>query len=74
MPGAVYDTKISIYRTSNVWMFLNRNYSVNNIRRATAYNGKGLPKAFEQDGPRAAPMRLLEFIDLSSCEIVYEGD
>jgi hypothetical protein len=33
-----------------------------------------LPKAFGQAGSHAASMRFLEFIDLSDCEIVYEGE
>lgn len=42
IPGATYDNKISIHRTHRVWMFIDRNYSVNNAH-ATAYTANGLP-------------------------------
>lgn len=43
MNGIVYDNKTSIQRTHPIWMFLDRNYSVNNGFTATVYNNKGLP-------------------------------
>lgn len=42
-PGATYDRKTSIYRTHPLWMFLNRNYSINNAIPASGYNEFGLP-------------------------------
>lgn len=42
IPGATYDNKISIHRTHRVWMFIDRNYSINNAH-ATAWNANGLP-------------------------------
>ncbi len=41
--GAEYDNNTSYLRTHPLWMFLNRNYSVNNNFRATGYNGNGMP-------------------------------
>jgi len=41
-----YDNKVSVYSTHPVWMFIHRNYSVNNIVRAISYNNKGLPLHF----------------------------
>lgn len=41
--GMNYDDKISVYRTNAIWMFLNRDYSVNNSLDATNYNSTGLP-------------------------------
>lgn len=41
--GMVYDNKLNVGRTNAIWMFLNRNYSVNNAFIATAYNKYGLP-------------------------------
>ena len=73
-PGAVYDDKTSIYRTSKIWMFLGRNYSVNNLMPALSYNPNGLPVAFAGNTTRGAEMRMLEFISLSDCEILYECD
>jgi hypothetical protein len=71
-PGAAYDNKVSIYRTHNIWMFLNRNYSTNNLRNANSYNAKGLPSIFDHTASRGHSMYILEFINLSNCEIVYE--
>ncbi|MDF2191979.1 hypothetical protein [Paraflavitalea sp. CAU 1676] len=42
IPGVVYDDQPAIHRTSPVWMFIDRNYSVNN-GYATGWNGNGLP-------------------------------
>lgn len=70
-PGATYDDKTSIYRTSKIWMFLSRNYSVNNLQPALRYNANGLPAAFSAPAARGAHMRMLEF-DLADCEILYE--
>jgi YD repeat-containing protein len=71
-PGATYDDKVSIYRTSKIWMFLSRNYSNNNIKSAVAYNSNGLPVAFANAAARSATMRFFESIDLSNCEVLYE--
>jgi hypothetical protein len=43
----VYDDKLNLYRTNRLWMFLTRNYSVNNPFTATQYNAFGLPLAFD---------------------------
>lgn len=42
-PGITYDTKINLHRTNRVWMFLDRDYSVNNPLTADTYNSNGLP-------------------------------
>jgi len=44
-PGVtvVYDNKVNMNRTNKVWMFFNRDYSVNNPFTAEAYNATGLP-------------------------------
>ena len=42
----VYDDKLSIYRTNSIWMFILRDYSVNNRFIATKYNEFGLPLVF----------------------------
>jgi hypothetical protein len=41
--GGTYTTKPSIYRTHPVWMFVNRNYSINNESGPVTYNQAGLP-------------------------------
>ena len=48
LPGD-YDDKISLNRTNKVWMFLNKDYSVNNPFIATRYNHNNLP-AFIDNG------------------------
>ena len=41
--GNNYDDKINLNRTSTIWMFLNRDFSVNNSLGADSYNEAGLP-------------------------------
>jgi len=41
--GIEYDNKININRTNDIWMFLSRDYSVNNPFIANAYNSAGYP-------------------------------
>lgn len=38
-----YDGKMNPHRTNKVWMFIDRDYSLNNPITATAYNSSGLP-------------------------------
>lgn len=40
---AGYDSKMNPHRTNRVWMFIDRDYSLNNAVAATAYNSNGLP-------------------------------
>jgi hypothetical protein len=49
VPGVTYDTKKSIYRTHPLWMFLNRNYSLNNAIPADSYNSSGLPTGWSSN-------------------------
>jgi hypothetical protein len=41
-----YDNKINFRRTNKVWMFIQRDYSRNNLEGATHYNEHGLPIRF----------------------------
>jgi hypothetical protein len=41
-----YDDKINFRRTNKVWMFIQRDYSKNNLQGATEYNEHGLPTRF----------------------------
>ena len=41
--GVTYDNKININRTNDIWMFLARDYSVNNPFVANTYNAAGYP-------------------------------
>ncbi len=41
--GVTYDNKKSLYRTNDIWMFLTRDYSMNNAFHADEYNAAGFP-------------------------------
>jgi YD repeat-containing protein len=41
--GVTYDNKINLNRTNDIWMFLARDYSVNNPYGAVSYNNAGYP-------------------------------
>jgi len=41
--GIVYDGKVNLNRTNDIWMFLQRDYSKNNPFIANAYNSSGFP-------------------------------
>lgn len=43
LAGGIYDNKTNIHRTNKIWMFFDRDYSVNNPVVADTYNGAGLP-------------------------------
>jgi hypothetical protein len=45
--GRTYDNKINIHRTNKIWMFYDRDYSVNNPFPAANYNASGLPAEFD---------------------------
>ena len=42
VPGVAYDDNPNPLRTNSIWMFLNRDYSVNNPWSTAAYNDNGL--------------------------------
>lgn len=46
--GVEYDDKVNIHRASRVFMFLDRDYSINNPFRSRAYTRKGMPKHIER--------------------------
>lgn len=47
--GVVYDNTVSLRRSNALWMFIDRNYSVNNEVTVEGYNKYGLPTAFSTD-------------------------
>jgi hypothetical protein len=49
-PGITYDNKLNIYQTHKLWMFIARDYSVNNPFIADAYNNAHLPVKLSRDG------------------------
>lgn len=68
--NADYDNRVNIHRTSDVWMFVDRNYSVNNPVKAISYNASGLPLSFNHTSP---PFEgFLYNLDISRSTIVYQ--
>lgn len=49
--ASIYDDKVNYLRTNKIWMFLERDYSVNNQRKARSYTSDGLPERFFVDEP-----------------------
>jgi hypothetical protein len=45
-PGYTYDNKKNIARTHPIWMYITRNYSINNPEKASSYNSSGLPLTY----------------------------
>jgi hypothetical protein len=69
--GSTYDGYININRTNKIWMFLNKDYSVNNPFNADAYNTSGLPSSFNLPQENA-----FGFLgnDYTKAQIVYSCD
>jgi hypothetical protein len=42
-PGVTYDNRLNINRTNDIWMFISRDYSLNNPFIADEYNAQGYP-------------------------------
>lgn len=66
----VYDGKVNFLRTNKVWMFTQRNYSMNNRFEASTYNERGLPLTFE---PEKAPYFLLAYAAITRVEYECES-
>jgi len=64
-----YDNKTNIHRTHKVWMFIGRDYSINNRIQAQAYNQYGLPLKL-RGGQNNYPFILRQ--DISQSDIKYE--
>lgn len=58
-----YDDKISMRRTDQMWMFIDRNYSVNNAFTNASYNYYGLPLLFDSKEYLQGLVTLIPFID-----------
>lgn len=62
--GETYDNKVNFRRTNKIWMFLERNYSVNNAKPGMSYNSNQLPLTIQ------APC----YITPAGCEtVVYDS-
>ena len=47
-PGVTYDSKANVYRTNDIWMFISKDFSVNNPFIADEYNSSGYPTKINQ--------------------------
>lgn len=70
LDGVVYDNKINLHRTNKIWMFLNRNYSVNNPFNAASYNNNKLPTKLDMGDVYFDPARFFN-LQLSRSEMEY---
>ena len=66
--GVVYDNKMSLNRTNDIWQFLNRDYSMNNPFIADAYNSTGFPTVINASG--IVPQWLGEY-EISFSQLSY---
>jgi hypothetical protein len=66
------DDKVSVYRLNKIWMFLNCNYSENNLLKGTSYNEHGLPLGFGRATQPTPILNLLGFVGFNDVEIQYE--
>ncbi len=72
-PGITYDHKVNIHRTNKIFMFVDRDYSMNNPFTATTYNGYSLPWTISSPGAvNPSIYFLLRPIDNST--FVYQCD
>ncbi len=72
--GSGYDNKINIHRTNRIWMFLDRDYSVNNPETASyAYNAFGLPTKIVQRNGTVGTFMSLSYASLQYVEayVIY---
>ncbi len=49
--GVTYDNRVNIHRTNDIWMFLARDYSINNPFIADEYNATGFPTIINANNP-----------------------
>jgi hypothetical protein len=66
-PGTVYDNKMNMNRTNDIWQFLNRDYSANNPFTASEYNTTNYPTVFNS----STNILWLEDYWLNSSQIGY---
>ena len=70
LPGVVYDDKMNINRTNDIWMFINRDYSLNNPFAADEYNEFGFPTVMNYPSHRYIGFARTD-INLSNSRISY---
>jgi len=69
-PPYVYGNKRNIRHTHKIWMFLDRNYSVNDEAGAVAHNAAGLPLRYEPFGP--GYRNFANNVDITNADIEYQ--
>ncbi|HKP31253.1 MAG TPA: hypothetical protein VJT83_00925 [Chitinophagaceae bacterium] len=65
--GITYDNKQHLYRTNDIWQFLNRDYSMNNPFIADEYNSTGFPTKINS----SRSYNFLNEINLQNSQIGY---
>ena len=72
-PGIVYDNKVNIHRTNKVFMFVDRDYSMNNPFTASTYNAYSLPSIISPP-PAGGPFPYFLLRPLFGATFVYQCD
>lgn len=67
-----YDNKINIHRANKIYMFIDRNYSVNNPANAVDYNRYGLPLGFNVTHNPPVKHELMYQLYLNNSVIQYK--
>lgn len=70
---APYDDKISIRQTNKMWMFIDKNYSINNSMSGATYNNYGLPLSFDGQQYLQGLVTLLPFL-YGNVTVQYQCD
>jgi hypothetical protein len=65
-----YDNKLNPHRTNKIWMFIDRDYSINNPVPAVTYNGSGLPLTY--DSKNVFNFHLMSFDYRGATTVTYE--
>ncbi|MEP6749216.1 MAG: hypothetical protein ABJB86_15890, partial [Bacteroidota bacterium] len=68
----IYDNKLNPRRTNKIWMFIDRNYSVNNFYTAKTYNSAGLPLTFGPYQKFTFDMIFASFYYYGTSQITYD--
>jgi hypothetical protein len=68
--GGSYDQKTSFLRTNKIWMFLHRDYSLNNPFTADTYNSNGLPTSLNLSIKGGGSTRFLD-VYFNGAQIAY---
>jgi hypothetical protein len=67
--GVTYDNKVNLYRINDIWMFLARDYSMNNPYIADAYNSSGFPTVINTNS--GIPNSAFYDIPLNGSQVSY---